>query len=506
MSTFVNNVQQRLGGREYLNFKYVTYPLEGDFVGLGQRLAKDQLTIFARRFNKMQKDAGAAKHSYQFRQIRNLMRRFGGEGAIGQALVTELEHYTSPQTAGGLQIEGIEIGGETASLAMANAIVQKDAKFLVENIEKFITSIDKGAQQVITALAENNEHSLAEAVAICYSTGEPLPAEFALNNTRFSQAEVASAMQYLTKNIITIKNGLNTMSSIDGSGVASDDLLKSYQSALQSITAAFNQVGGLLGEMIVNLAIITGITKLEEALENTNKEIAKDLAKLPGSYLKQEWTGQRIGATSGKQVKEDVHITWNGTSGELLLAFGGSVKVRQGRKFRKSANRRVSGFIAAGSTFGSLIGQLERYLPGVTKQAQSTAAALQASEDDTNWWYLIRILGILSLVDALSGLGAGNSGFDLASLLIINNQVFSIPDILEQSLIKLDLMNKGNNGFVVDGLDLSAVKNRNAAVSQTEGISIVQQAVKRIEYVYTNLMASKIRITLNLGLMFPGAF
>ena len=67
-------------------------------------------------------------------------------------------------------------------------------------------------------------------------------------------------------------------------------------------------------------------------------------------------------------------------------------------------------------------------------------------------------------------------------------------------------MNKGNNGFVVDGLDLSAVKNRNAAVSQTEGISIVQQAVKRIEYVYTNLMASKIRITLNLGLIFPGAF
>ena len=128
-------------------------------------------------------------------------------------------------------------------------------------------------------------------------------------------------------------------------------------------------------------------------------------------------------------------------------------------------------------------------------------AALNTDGAAAEWYQIKQRLGMLNLVDAIAGSGLQG---DFSALLIVNNRIFTMPDILDnigKTLTQIGDSTGIGKGYTVQGADLSSMQAQVRAQSERFE-NIGKQALSRNRAAWEILQNTKISISLNLGYLF----
>ena len=256
-------------------------------------------------------------------------------------------------------------------------------------------------------------------------------------------------------------------------------------------------------EIGFTFAALNAAKKAEKELQETNKEIANSVSRVRGTFIA-HWTAQDTSEDSGSETKDDVTISWN--DGNAQITFGGSIKLRQGQGFRGSGPGSqalpLSGFVVRQENLEQNLKKLEQYAAGVTTSAASMIAALGSEDIPFSEWYQIKQrLGMLNLVDAIAGTGITG---DFSAILVVNNRIFTVPDILErigETLQQIENSGDSGKGYTVEGAYLDRMRTE-LWTGMSEDWTPGKQALSRNKRTWEILQREKISITLNLGYLY----
>lgn len=462
-----------------------------------------QQSEFAKRFNERQ----TTPTSYSFQEIDQLMSDWVSGNTVGSKIddamqrICNFDKFGHPDQYG--TSAGIKISGTNIPLSQALSNFGYSRKKAITQISQICNTVDSAVNNIIAFLAQNQEPLLVEAIANCYYGGmDNLPPSLAAKipaNTSIKQGLIKESDTKVVATMASLRQEVNRLQSLGGSG--GDGAKDTYDSAVRAIQAAFNSIGGTIHEVAIAHALCSALGIGNGAIKKTNAQIQKIVEAGGGRFYAQHVGEEHL--EGGSEGKDDVEITWN--EGKMILRFGGSIKLRQGRGFRGSgANSKalgVSGFVAReASTFGEIEGRLGS---GLSQYAYSVVAATAVNADTTAWNQLKQYIGALLLVDALSGLGGSG---DFSTLLIVNNKIFSIADILKKviSQVETSFAAGGTKSYFLEGMNIYSLKDQ---VDDARERTVVprgknyktEQAKVRNRQAYLLLAREKISITLNLG-------
>lgn len=492
-------VQALNGGKEYLAYTIARGQADIDDNTLN-RIMRGQLQMFSKRFNQV----NGTKYSGQ--QIKKLMDDWVSNGGqIGQNIDNAMQNiakFDSNGIAGAYSTSG-DISVDGVSLANAGAAFSQTADMCLEKVSSVVSAVDNAVNNVITTIAENWEFLVAARLIDAYYKDGNVPEDIqSIANcidTSISEGMVRETDTKIVLAMETVRENLDTLASL-GNGGGSADIQNTFQSAVDSIAAAFNSIGGTVHEMAeahaINVASQTG----QDAIAKTNDQI-KSLVAGAGGKFYSNWTAQDSSTLEGKESKEDVHITWN--KGGVILEFGGNIKLRQSAAFQGSGPGSIAlgveGFVARSMTYQQLAKRLNSFSAGAGQYGYSLVGALGTQVDTMDWYNIRQAIGALSLVDAIAGSGIKG---DYSTLLIINNKIFSIYDIIRKIYDNSDTILKygGNKYYIVEGFDLGTIRGK--IMSSQDGNNVFVKAVKRNRLAYQVLNNTKISITLNMGRLF----
>lgn len=514
----------------YLGESYLHYKSQGPTVNLEDakmeqvvsKILSAAQTTFANRFNKINGS------NLSFNDLQSLLHQWDSDsGIIGKTMESKMQQIAdfnakgiaqNYSTSGGLLIEGTN----TYLSQESYKAFQRSKKTALENISKIHTTIDNSINDIIEVMANNNEYLMVAAIVQAYYEGmdnvpatlkAKLPPNFTVDGYEIDKAQKTRVPACLK----TIREKLNDLDNISGRKSKSE-VLKSYKSAVESISKAMNTVGGFVGEATAMFASWQGSEKGQDMLAKNEEEIRKIVEKSGcGTYVSC-WSGENkavsgSGESTGKDAINDIEIFWNKDG--IIFTIGGSVKTRQGREFRSGNNKslKVGGLSAKEATFQTLAKGVSPYFGGanVEKFAYEAVAALgrPQGEYSKSWYNMKSAIGALTLLDSLSGLG--NSNNDFASLFIVNNHIYSMADILTGALnmsgsqatkrktkLATGQTLDNSNAYYVENLDLGTLRKQVEEYSQKAIYSVYKQAFYRVDKTYKTLQDTKVRIALNL--------
>lgn len=500
-SDFISRINKQLS-TPYLHYhSYQSVDLSGASL---DRLWKTQKTIFTQRFNKLNKQGSSGRN---FNQVKKLLENWDTNGDNGASVLSELQNIaifdnngqsTAYGTSGGVYIGDFTVANARSAFNTSKSKAQA-------SISPMIKAINESINNIVAILAANKEYLLAQAIVESYYSGEEYvsPALGIPSDTSIGQNLIAVSNNKLIETINTLKDNLNKLAALEGSNLASNPYKASYSEIVGSIKASLNSIGGTMHEIGFTLAALNAAKKAEKELQETNKEIADSVSKAGGTFTA-HWTAQDTSEDSGSETKDDVTISWN--DGNAQITFGGSIKLRQGQGFKGSGPGSqalpLSGFVVRQENLEQNLKKLERYAAGVTNSAASMIAALGSEDIPFSEWYQIKQrLGMLNLVDAIAG--TGTTG-DFSAILVVNNRIFTVPDILErigETLQQIENSGDSGKGYTVEGAYLDRMRAE-LWKGMSEDWTPGKQALSRNKRTWEILQREKISITLNLGYLY----
>lgn len=490
-------VQALNGGKEYLAYTIARGQADIDNNTLN-RIMRGQLQTFTKRFNQVNKT------HYSGQQIKKLMDEWSSNGGqIGQNIDAAMQNIAkfdrrgiakSYSTSGDISVDGV-------SLANAGAAFSSSVESCLGHVSSIVNAVDGAVNNIITTIAENWEWLIAARLIDAYYKDGNVPEDIqSIANCIDTSINAGMVKESDTKIVLameTVRANLDTLSSLGG---GSTNVQETFQSAVDSIAAAFNSIGGTVHEMAQAHAINVASQAGQEAIAKTNEEIKKIVSSAGGQFYS-NWTAQDSTTLEGKESKEDVHISWN--KNNIILEFGGNIKLRQSAPFQGSGPGSqalgVEGFVARSMTYKQLAKRLNSFSAGAGQYGYSLVGALGTQVDTMDWYNIRQAIGALSLVDAISGSGIKG---DYSSLLIVNNKIFSIYDIVRKIYDNSDSILKygGNKYYIVEGFDLGTIRSK--IMSSQSGGNVFSKALRRNRLAYQVLNNTKISITLNMGHLF----
>lgn len=500
-SDFISKINKQLS-TPYLHYhSYQSVDLSGASL---DRLWKTQKTIFTQRFNSLNKQGSSGRN---FNQVKKLLENWDTNGDNGASILSELQNIavfdsngqsTAYGTSGGVQIGDFTVANARSAFNISKSKAQA-------SISPMIKAINESINNIVAILAANKEYLLAQAIVESYYSGEEYisPTLGIPPDTSVGQNLIAVSNNKMIETINTLKDNLNKLAALEGSNLAADPYKASYSKIVGSIKASLNSVGGTMHEIGFTLAALNAAKKAEKELQETNKEIADSVSRAGGTFIT-HWTAQDTSEDSGSETKDDVTISWN--DGNAQITFGGSIKLRQGQGFKGSGPGSqalpLSGFVVRQENLEQNLRKLERYAAGVTNSAASMIAALGSEDIPFSEWYQIKQrLGMLNLVDAIAG--TGTTG-DFSAILVVNNRIFTIPDILErigETLQQIENSGDSGKGYTIEGAYLDRMRTE-LWTGMSEDWTPGKQALSRNKRTWEILQREKISITLNLGYLY----
>lgn len=396
------------------------------------------------------------------------------------------------------------------ALSHTSKIVDKLMSNLSRNSSTMINALNKNLNDMIDVFAINNKDLDVALIKAMYirnpggiiNTGNQ-------GNFTISGKELTASESKAIKAINTLKTNISELSKLSKNKSATKD---DVQRIVEAIQACFNSIAGTAEEAAVNYAINEmnrqGYLRVNEEIQDIVKKVGMNGAVSLDSTLTGAITQAREGeaVSSGKELMNDVEVTWN--SGGMSLTFGGSIKLRQGQGFKSTRSGFGLELTAREGTYEKMIKRVEAVIPGARMYGYAMVANLKGrmSEYNDDWYKLRMFLGAVSFADAMTGLGGSIN--DFSSLMIINNRIFSVYDILDRIATeeaKKQILKKGSHNapYTVKSLYLEPIRNEVEAKVEKENTKR-WQAVMRTENAYKILNAKKVSVSINFANLYNG--
>ncbi len=326
-------IQAYNGGKEYLAYTIARGQADIDDDTM-HRIMKRQVSTFTQRFNQVNAASGK---KYTGRQIKSMMDNWVSNGGIiGQnidAAMKNIANFDSKGIAKSYSTSG-DIFVDGVSLANVGAAFSSSVQDCLTHVSSITTAVNEAVNNIIWTLASNYEYLVAARLVDAYYTsgnvpsdlqGIPTDASISAGMVKESETKIVLAMEKVREN-------LDILASLGDGGSA--DIQNSFQSAADSIAAAFNSIGGTVHEMAEAHAINVAANEGQQLIMENDEKIKQMVSAADGKFYS-NWTAQQITDTlEGKESKEDVHIYWN--KGGIVLEFGGNVKLRESAPFQGS--------------------------------------------------------------------------------------------------------------------------------------------------------------------------
>lgn len=470
-------------------------------------ILKEQTATFYSRFNQTNKTSlGEGK-------IKEILRDWTSSGVIGQKIDQAMQNIAIDDsgdfkygTSGGVLIGG------TVPLSEAKTVFNTSKKKAMESCPAIVSAVNKSIDSILTVLAKNNEYILVEAIKNAYygeNSVVPKEAQSAIKGQKAIKKGLLNESD--TKVVATVKSMSEAIASLEqlakkSKSINAKTARSEYSRLIGIIQQCFNSIGGTVHELAIAHATNVAANIGDGAIKKTNRQIHNLVSAGNGRFYSQ-WDAQDKDI-NGKETKNDVTFTYNKDG--LVVQLGGTVKLRQNQAFRGSGDGSqvlgVQGFVARGENYDSITKKLEKYSPGINQTGYQLLGAWGEDRKGVpgtdnihgEWWSIKQLAGALTLVDSISGQGGPG---DFASLLIVNNRIFSVADILERAMRDLprQIMNSNEHRYFNVDLSYHSLLGKVQEQSKSNIHNRFMEALDRNRFTYSTLQNAKIKITVNLG-------
>lgn len=514
---------ERSVGEQYLKFHSNRYALyAGGFRETTLRQALNrQKQEFYDRFRKLNTSSSAGS-GLTDRQIDSILNEFSQNGVYGSEAAAIIEKSIDDafgQNGFGTGAD-IMVGNQSlTSLGRGGAATEPEIMQRCSDVNAKMQDYVNG---LIIALSNCQEGALAETVRRhADANGTPLSANAmrALNgNGIITGEQVKEAGTKLDANMRTFYENLKELDALAqsiGKGSTSSladspqNLFKKYVS---SLSGCANAIGGFVHELMTRQAFDQAAQSAQAKVMELHNGIRKQalagrgvrVAKWEGTETSDPKFGKR------QETKNDVSMLSSDNGGLLSMTIGGTVRLRRGGKFNaKSAS--VGGFVARQETLSSLAGKLPgRQGEALLKYAYGEVGAWENSTFAADSWERMKnLVGALSMLDAISGKGMEIG--DLSSIIVVNDKVFTVPDVLSKVLDNVSSLGNGKGRpYTVSGLSFSSMQGKIKAKSAHPTKSgkgwVFAEAYYRNKNTYEMVARQKIGIAMNFGYLYKRIF
>lgn len=387
------------------------------------------------------KASSGGKVSPTEEQMKNLLDQMSSGKVIGDVLVESLN----------------EIGFD--SEGKSNIATGSNVFFNVESFEppdipdeavRLLNQINTALNGIIATMKECNQFVIISQLKRLqngqFVKGANVSGLFDSQMLSLASYDLEGAAAKLQENMALLENGESLSA-------------KDLKSILASVRGSFNKIGGTLYEAVAVQAGNVAGKKIKERFAAANREIAS----MPNVKLIPDMRFTSSGAEkiNGKSQKSDIIMTYN--EGGVTFQLGGSIKLQQKTDVVKGKALPKISNLHSGLSIGDMIeeyskisgfslSELEHFEAGIGAlkvrsgnklvkftQAQSSGGYSNLS---TAWENLKEASKYAGFLRAISGSGA-NTGLstlknDTAAIIVVNNQVYSIYNILQSIVMDFD--------------------------------------------------------------------
>lgn len=426
--------------REYLHYHFENYMgLEPSYFNVEEAKQKILDTFTQRLANSINRniiERGNRKISKE-KAIEMLteVTRQGGFGAIMEQVFSELQFSKNPK---GENINMISTGA-----GFFEGHNKSDP--IPEQAVRILDIINNKINNMVMIFSGYGEQLLVSQLNNLYS-GQPIPKELSyLNGQGFSSQQLSIYDKIAEDAIKTLQQDIQSIATLAQGGQLKEDV--SLYSLMRSLSGGFNTLGGILNEAAVKLlfdaANSRGYNQVTDRVKNIVSAIPNAKLRVYGANL----VTNKIG---GKDVKSDITVIY--TENGIVYTFGGSIKNLQNKQSLKGGV--VIKDIHSGFTFGSLIQEAYKLAGKNIDEMQGYEAALGAmyrsplygvgeSGEYVQMWNSMKEYGkYASALRMLTGSGNFYEN-DFASILIVNDKIYSMYDILKNLCTNFDAFTGG---------------------------------------------------------------
>ena len=443
----------------YLHYHIDSYDgPQGLEVNVGQ-IKKRVLDNFLAKFRSQQRSVNDGDLVTKQQAI-SFLREMSTGGLIGDKLIQDLSNiiFTVP----GSQQSRIPTGGGLGSGDANLTIPEKAVQLLRQTNDKLNSIVD--------ILSEVGD-SVYLAMLADLKDGSILPPELSSkipNNTQYTDAELKNKDSKFVNSISNLKKKMQELSALADGGTS--DL--SYNSILSSIRNNFNNIGGILYEVVTAYILNhSGYVAKEEIVDKGNTAFLRSGVNSNGdvsvtvSLLGAQRTGDKKIGIDKHEVKGDIELTieTHGTSGgTVTFNLNGQLKLLQNKQVLQGKPATVLRNLTGGVGFGEALVLTLNYMNSSYSTLQwfeAHMSAIKKNKDNQKDYSISKSSDVVQawndlrdackyVVAAKILTGSGNfSQDDFASILIINNQIYSMYGILSQLNERFDELARFDNSF-----------------------------------------------------------
>ena len=429
----------------YIHYHYWNY--NGSKGMLDPNQIREQVkNKFLQNFAIQQKEKYGTTFSSES-QIKQLLRDMSSNGVIGQKLVDEIEKLnwqdgiSKVQTGTGFSDLKVDKDSGPVKIPEKAAEILKIAN---EKINGLIEVLKDSKQYILLndlkqALSGTAVDDLFQGLDVTVPDGE-------ITFDMLSASDIQ-----VQKSLDSIAEKLNLVSA--GGEMSAKD----FNSFLTSLTSVFSSVGGLMYEPVVNQAANIVKYKMDQVIDNTNAEMASPITRIISS------THTGTAKIDSKDVKPDIVLT--ASINGVIVDFGGSIKLRQSKEVLNTKKLPKIDLVSEGWTLGRMLEEGHKFAGAMNlfpyyeagfgaiyggKESDGFFKPTNSKAYSDNKGWETSAYSALSdawekakegskYVMALHVLSGSGSSFqkngaifrDTASILIINNKIYSVYDILK---------------------------------------------------------------------------
>ena len=235
--------------------------------------------------------------------------------------------------------------------------------------------------------------------------------------------------------------------------------IKDLQSILASVRGSFNKIGGTLYEAVVQQAGNVAGKKIQEEFVKAHRQMGQSaMMKIVPDFRLTSSGTEKI---EGKSQKSDIIMTYSQNG--VVFHLGGSIKLQQKKDVVKGKAAPKIGNLHSGLSLGDMLeeyskisgfslSELERLEAGLgALKVRSGNKLIKFTQTNstggyqnlaTSWEQLKEASKYAGFLRAISGSGKETQlktlKNDVAAVIIVNNQVYSIYDILQKIIEDFD--------------------------------------------------------------------
>ena len=400
------------------------------------------LDRFLSTFISQQKGVNSSTDLVTKEKAIDFLEQMSSSGAIGSKLVQDLSSINFVNSSFGTTFSRISTGAGIASAGSTNGIAIPQAAV------NLLSEVNDRLNMMIDVLQLTGQSAYVAMLA-SLQDGETLPLELLdknLNGKQFSQAEIQDKDKKMTAAVSKLKENVNSLSQLAKGGSSDID----YNSVMRSVAGCFNEIGGHLYEAVVAFIF-------EHADETVRREVIPALARdfektgrISGEFFEVtsrilsevKTTGQN--KIDNQEVKGDISMktSYDG----ITFQLSGSIKLLQNDDAITGKSLRLKN-IHNGMSFGNaltigldsaghstdILQWFEAHMSAVKQTEGSKKNYVLSSGNgvEQSWENLKEYSKYSVALRMLTGSGDFTKD-DFASILVVNNKIFSMYSILQK--------------------------------------------------------------------------